>query len=357
MRKIVLVALLFAFALLWSPGEALACTLNLTPSTFNVAAGETVTFHLERTPTHRQCVLPLEETKILVSGGKLIDPGVWKKGAPDVLDFKVAFEQPGQAVVRVERNCPKSGLIAVEARGTVVAASKSTAPQTTARAPETKPFNTVAPPATSKSGQDSLPVHPPETTAPPVTAPETRATGENVHPPETAAPPTEEQNDSSNPWWLTSSINLRLWFAFLTIGLIAYLLKLTRYRKPLLFVSVILLGFYLGGCPEPVGAPFYLLSRNPALFGTALILLALPLALSLIWGRVFCGWVCPLGATQEFIHAGQAWGKGSYRVPAPVDKALKQLKFVVLAVFGYLSWQTSHNAFSNYDPFKVLFNF
>lgn len=355
MRKIVLSILFLVFALLWSPEKALACTLNLTPSAFNASAGETLVFHLERYPTHRQCVLSLEETKIIVTGGKLIDPGVWKKGTPDVLDFKVTFNQPGQATVRVERNCPKGGLIAVEARGMVEAVSSGVAPRTTTT--ETKPTNTEGPPATPKAGQDTLTVHPPQTANPPVTSTETDTASENLNPPGTTIRPTEEPQNSSTAVWLTKYLNLRLWLTFLPLGLMGYLLKLTRFRRPLLFLSVILLGFYLGGCPEPVGAPFYLLSRNEALFGTALLLLILPLAISLIWGRVFCGWVCPLGATQELIHAGQTWGMGSYKVPGLVDRVLKQMKFVALVVFGYLSWQTSHNAFSNYDPFRVLFNF
>lgn len=92
MRKHLILALILAlfivYAFLLNPKEALACTLKLTPSTFNTAPGETLTFHLERYPTHKQCVLPLEETKILISGGKLSDPGIWEKGTPDILDFR-----------------------------------------------------------------------------------------------------------------------------------------------------------------------------------------------------------------------------------------------------------------------------
>lgn len=238
--------------------------------------------------------------------------------------------------MRVERNCPKSGLIVAEAMGVVANAS-----------------STTAPPVAFTTGQTPLPAQPSETDPPPAT-PTGTVIAEQITPPsEIYDLQTQEQGDNFNFWSFANSANLKLWYIFLILGLLTYLLKLTSYRKPLLFLSFIILGFYLGGCPEPVGAIFYLLSRKKAVLGTALILFTVPLLMSLIWGRIFCAWICPLGATQELIYAGQI----AYRVPTFTDKVLKQLKFVVLAAFGYLSWHTSHNAFSNYDPFKVLFNF
>ena len=94
---------------------ALACAMDLIPSTATAKVGDTVGFRLERAAIHRSCVLPLEQTTIRISGGELVDPGVWSKGKVDVLEFSVKFTQPGTAIVKIERDCPKAGMQTTQA--------------------------------------------------------------------------------------------------------------------------------------------------------------------------------------------------------------------------------------------------
>ncbi len=325
--KIVTAVLVFALFLLWQQVAA-ACDLTLTPSSFSTQAGSDVTFRLERVPTHKTCVTPLEDTKIIVTGGDLVDPGKWQKGTPDILIFKVKFNAPGQSTVRVERECTKVGLIFVEAQGTVTTAQNAT------------PVKDTAAP---KSAGDT------PTTAPVVSS---NSTGSGQAVPEQ---PSSEQTllEKFVSSLTLDSLHLQLWYIFFLAGLALFLFKLKRLRVPLLFLSMLILGFYTGGCPEPVGTPFILLMGSKSILKIAIILLAVPVLLSLIWGRIFCGWICPLGAVQEIIHAQ----KTGWRLPAFADKTLKYLKFVLLLIFGLLSWQATRNVWSEYEPFKVLFNF
>ena len=94
---------------------AFACAMDLIPSTANAKVGDTVGFRLERAAIHRSCVLPLEQTTIRISGGELVDPGAWRKGKVDVLEFSVKFTQPGAATVKIERDCPKAGMQTTQA--------------------------------------------------------------------------------------------------------------------------------------------------------------------------------------------------------------------------------------------------
>lgn len=314
-----LLILLVTIGVLWSQAAS-ACILKISPPTFEAKVGDVISFHLERYITHKRCVLPIEETKITVKGGTIVEQGTWKEGNPDTIDFKVRFDQAGEGVVRIERNCPREGLISIEAKGRVV--EPSTTQEASAQVEETPQA-----PATPSS------------------------------------PPTQEiqatvlKESATSITHLTESVNLRLWYIFFIVGIIAFLSNLSNYRRPLLFLSVIFLGFYLGGCPEPVGAIFYLLSNNRGLLLTALILFAIPIAMSFVWGRAFCGWICPLGAVQELIHRSQGMLRCYYGLPSWIDRPLKWVKFLILFGFGYLTWKAGENVFSHYEPFKVLFNF
>lgn len=120
MKKMLAVLILVGLLMSYAYSIAFACEMKLTPDKFNVKVGEKVTFTLERIQVHRNCVLPLEETKIEVKGGKVVDPGKWiKKDGVDILKFVVQFTTPGEASVTIIRDCPKEGLQTVTVKGVV----------------------------------------------------------------------------------------------------------------------------------------------------------------------------------------------------------------------------------------------
>ena len=315
-KKLLFILLIFVLAFTVAPSQALACAMKLTPDSPTASVGDVVTLRLELTLTHRTCVLPVEQTVIKVTGGEIVDPGVWKKGSPNALEFKVKFTQPGDAKVRIERNCSKDGLHTTET--TVKVSAK---PGTTAA-----PAATVLPPPTSTPAAAS--------------APEKSSRSLSWQQALTA-------------WWPAYADHFLSWLAVFTAGLILFLGKKHNLRKPLLLFSLLLTGFYLGGCPTPVGSWYYLLTGNRGVMGLVLFLLLIPILLSLFWGRIFCGWICPIGAAQELISNKRF----RVKMPIAVDQPLKKLKYLLLAGFSLATLWTGVNYFGHHEPFKTLFNF
>lgn len=93
---------------------------------------------------------------------------------------------------------------------------------------------------------------------------------------------------------------------------------------------------------------------------SALVLMALVLLASVLFGPVFCGWVCPLGSLQEWVGklGRKLLGKRYNRlVPAVADRALRFLRYAVLALVVYMTATTAKLLFQNVDPYYALFSF
>jgi NAD-dependent dihydropyrimidine dehydrogenase PreA subunit len=85
---------------------------------------------------------------------------------------------------------------------------------------------------------------------------------------------------------------------------------------------------------------------------SAVILLVVVLATALIFRRAFCGYICPLGAVQEFAgKIGLALFKGKRpQVPSALDRPARFLKYGVLIFFTVWSWQAASLVIRPYDP-------
>lgn len=85
-------------------------------------------------------------------------------------------------------------------------------------------------------------------------------------------------------------------------------------------------------------------------------LLAIVLILTIFFGRVFCGYFCPLGALQEMIRGlGRKIGiKKDFELPVIIDKYARYLKYIILLVIIFLSYQLGDLVFRNYDPYNAL---
>jgi len=91
---------------------------------------------------------------------------------------------------------------------------------------------------------------------------------------------------------------------------------------------------------------------------TNLILLGAVLAATLIAGPVFCGWLCPLGAVQDWVRAlAGRLGMKSLNVPRKAERFLSLIRYLVL---GLILWATAGSfnlVFMNADPYYALLHF
>lgn len=92
---------------------------------------------------------------------------------------------------------------------------------------------------------------------------------------------------------------------------------------------------------------------------SSFILMIIGFLLAVLFGPVFCGWVCPFGTFQEWVgKLGKKLFKKRYNrfVPAKVDSVLRYARYLVLAWVLYMTAATGKLIFADVDPYFALFN-
>ena len=136
----------------------------------------------------------------------------------------------------------------------------------------------------------------------------------------------------------------------------SWIVIVKRSRRAMAALSIFSLayfGFFRKGCVCPIGSiqnvtpcltnPAYMLPVT-----TALIFI-LPLGFALLFGRVFCGGVCPLGAIQD---VPLVW---PVRLPDWLNRALGVAPFVYLGLGVFFAATQTMFIVCRYDPFVGLF--
>ncbi len=84
---------------------------------------------------------------------------------------------------------------------------------------------------------------------------------------------------------------------------------------------------------------------------SALVLFVGVVLATLVFGRVFCGWICPLGTICELsARAGRKIGIRRRAIPAAIDAPARFLKYLTLGAIVFFTWKTGTLVWREYDP-------
>lgn len=145
---------------------------------------------------------------------------------------------------------------------------------------------------------------------------------------------------------------------FVLLGIISYCMKFknfVKYRGLFLLLGVAWLGFYRGGCTCMIGGFQNLIL---GVFGVAInwwtvLWVGTLVVATYLFGRVWCGWLCHLGAIQEFLFHS---AKLQILKSDNSRKVLKIIRYVAFGVWCLYLIIIRKNIFCEIDPFKALFN-
>ncbi len=154
---------------------------------------------------------------------------------------------------------------------------------------------------------------------------------------------------ADSPYFIHDTLKkLILLLVFLIMGIITMMNK-RSLRKPLLIISIIILGFYLKGFLCPLSSVQNVILKYDTGY---LLLFLVPTILGIALGRVFCGYTCVFGAAQELFHIS----KYSVKLPECVVNMVQKLKYVVLLYLVIRILVSNSLIFAGYTPFNALFS-
>jgi polyferredoxin len=161
------------------------------------------------------------------------------------------------------------------------------------------------------------------------------------------------RQDAPRAGWL-SWVDMGALFVALTLAsLIAYRWRSRRAMFWLSIGSLGYFGFYRKGCVCPIGS---IQNVSQALFDSSSVLpvvvivfFAAPLLFAILFGRVFCGGVCPLGAMQDVALLKP------HKVPRWLDEGLSSLRYFYLGLAVLFAATASSYIICQYDPFVGFF--
>lgn len=167
-----------------------------------------------------------------------------------------------------------------------------------------------------------------------------------------------ELNQNENidfSWGSTMMITLIALGLTLIAGILVRYKKTRNLRMIFLLIGLGFFGFYNGACPCMISSfeNTILFVREVNVDWTSMLWFLGLIPLTYIFGRVWCGWVCHMGALQEFLFRPKsiAWlqkEKTAYYIKF-IRYILIAALILQLLIMGEIFW-------CKIDPFKAIFN-
>ncbi|MFQ5647276.1 MAG: 4Fe-4S binding protein, partial [bacterium] len=160
-------------------------------------------------------------------------------------------------------------------------------------------------------------------------------------------------------WFLLKQTKIIFLILFLLAAAGVYHLDIPALRKLYLLISAGFLGFYLNAplTLVNVGQVFSLDFPGwvSTIFWAELAFLAVYL---ILYGQLWCGYICPFGALQEFI----SYLKPKTREPllkapgASLEKKARFIKYILLSLLAGLYLMTKNSDYFRFDPMLSIFS-
>ncbi len=164
--------------------------------------------------------------------------------------------------------------------------------------------------------------------------------------------PTETRSDfAPRSWW---------WQALTVLGLMAFCLvafwrRFGKLRMASLILGLAVVGFALNGSLSVVHLVNVLSLRWPLFPAHAswYLLFLFGMVTALCVGRLYCGWLCPFGALQEFLKKLVPY---RLSLPSQVHRRARQLRIILLWFIVCLVLITGNRGLLRYEPFSMAFS-
>lgn len=129
-----------------------------------------------------------------------------------------------------------------------------------------------------------------------------------------------------------------------------------KLRGLFLALSAAVLGFYVGACPCPISSFSYTIiamTGGNFIWENMLWFLAL-IPLTYIFHKTWCGWVCHLGALQEFLFIPA--NKLDFLKTRKAQSVMKYMRYALVVLLIVQLIITHSYLFNKIDPFKTAYN-